>query len=473
MTNIFSDIAEAIVKTIRKISVSVYFYLVMLCFSFFVVIFDLQSEGTAVFILILCLFLIVCEDITATTLPLLFLCVFDCMCYNSFDQFIKLWWLAIPAVIALVFHFVWYRKKIITGESFTGLLAVTVAVTLGGLFFIPPSEYFSVWSLYYVFGLGAGMVMIYILIKSQIGDKNSEDMKTRFAIMLYLMGILAAFCVIIQYLRIWDDFIENPVVISTLISRNNFASYMMFALPCVFYFALKNPVHLLSAIVMYASLILTGSRGGMLFGTVELFMCVVFFIVYARKNVICNIARGIIVIGLVICAVTAIVNLDELLEFCNPRYNDKITNEHDTRYVFLTHLKDNFLSNPIFGQGLGYQGNQYIYESNKIKGTMCWYHMMIPQIIGSMGIVGILCYGYQIVRRMFMIVKRMSAYVMAIGLSYIGIFMMSQVNPGEFCPLPYEFLVVFIFIIIENEKERFTLSGIIEKHKEKQKSTNP
>lgn len=467
MTKTIGDITEAVVKTIRKVSVSIYFYIAMLCFSFFVVIFDLQSEGTIAFILILSLFLVVCEDITATTLPLLLLCVFDCMCYNSFDRFIKLWWLAIPAVVALIFHFVWYRKKMIIGESFTGLVAVTVAVTLGGLFFIAPSEYFNVWSLYYVFGLGAGMLLAYILIKSQIGNGNSEEVKNRFALILYLMGILAAFCVLIQYQAVWEDFIKNPVVISTLVSRNNFASYMMFALPCVFYFALKNPLHLISAFVMYISLILTGSRGGILFGTIELLMCIVFFLIYAKKNVIFNIIRGFIVICVIACGIIAIVNFDELLEFCNPRYNDKLTNEHDTRYVFLIHLKENFLSNPIFGQGLGYQGNQYIYESNKVKGTMCWYHMMIPQIIGSMGIVGILCYGYQIVRRFFMIVKRMSSYVMALGLSYIGIFMMSQVNPGEFCPLPYELLVVFIFVMIENEKERFTFAGLIDKRKGK------
>ena len=85
---------------------------------------------------------------------------------------------------------------------------------------------------------------------------------------------------------------------------------------------------------------------------------------------------------------------------------------------------------------------------------MQWYHMMIPQVIGSMGAVGILAYGYQIIGRVWLTVKKFSPYVMTLGLSYFGMLLMTQVNPGEFCPLPYELMVVILFIMIENEPDR-------------------
>ena len=39
-------------------------------------------------------------------------------------------------------------------------------------------------------------------------------------------------------------------------------------------------------------------------------------------------------------------------------------------------------------------------------------------------------------------------------LCYGGLLLMSQTNPGEFCPFPYEMLAVMIFVIIETRKEK-------------------
>ena len=75
---------------------------------------------------------------------------------------------------------------------------------------------------------------------------------------------------------------------------------------------------------------------------------------------------------------------------------------------------------------------------------------MIPQIIGSMGAVGILAYGFNIISRFMIIIKKKSRLCTVLGLSYLGLLLMSQVNPGEFCPLPYALVGVIIFILAEN-----------------------
>ena len=64
----------------------------------------------------------------------------------------------IPAIIA---YLIIYRRKITIGKSFAGVLAVAIAVTLGGMFSITPAEYFALETLYYTIGLGFGLTAEY------------------------------------------------------------------------------------------------------------------------------------------------------------------------------------------------------------------------------------------------------------------------------------------------------------------------
>ena len=72
------------------------------------------------------------------------------------------------------------------------------------------------------------------------------------------------------------------------------------------------------------------------------------------------------------------------------------------------------------------------------------------QIVGSMGLLCIVSYGYQFISRFWIIIKKRSAFVITLGLSYSGLFLMSQVNPGEFCPVPYALVAVLIFVLAES-----------------------
>ena len=83
--------------------------------------------------------------------------------------------------------------------------------------------------------------------------------------------------------------------------------------------------------------------------------------------------------------------------------------------------------------------------------------MMIPQIVASMGLVGVAAYSYQIVERVKSIFKNGNWWSWCLGISYLGILLMSQFNPGEFCPLPFELLTVLLFIFQEERYARFAL----------------
>ena len=130
----------------------------------------------------------------------------------------------------------------------------------------------------------------------------------------------------------------------------------------------------------------------------------------------------------------------------------------EDRYIMLLQAIENFKKRPLLGTGI--LDDSIAYGEYNVKGTMTWYHMMIPQIIGSMGLVGVVAYAYQIWGRVKLIFTKKNAWSLCLGISYLGILLMSQVNPGEFCPIPFELLTVLLFIF---QEERFVKKPLWER----------
>ena len=101
----------------------------------------------------------------------------------------------------------------------------------------------------------------------------------------------------------------------------------------------------------------------------------------------------------------------------------------------------------MFGSGLANWNNRDIHPSK--RGALCWYHSAPFQIIGSFGIVGVVCFTLRFVTRVWVIVSRVNHFTLTMAVSFLGVTMMSLVNPGEFCPLPYELITTMIFILLE------------------------
>lgn len=424
------------------------FYLSLLVAAIVITLFGLEVWGVVIFALLISAILILSDDIMDTTCPFLVLCAFVSICYDSFNTFIKLAPLVIVPVGALIYHYVKYKGVFKIGYSFSGICAVALAVTLGGFGRITGGEYFSGGSLYYTFGLGIGMMIVYLALKSQIAKESAdaEVQKERFAAFMYIMGLVACAVVIGIYIKNFAEFCESK---SFLIfnSRNNYATYLMLAMPFPCYFALKNRAHLFSLAFIFGCILLTNSRGGLIFGTVELLLCLLYIFIYDKKHrVFYSITFSALAIAMIVLAIPLFsMYANRLVD------GDFVTNTESRWYLLLRSL-DDFRSSPIFGVGIGYNGNVDVY--NPVTGAMNWYHMMIPQIIGSMGVVGVAAYGYQAFGRFKIWIKTKNPRNTALFLSYVGLLLMSQVNPGEFCPLPYEFLAVMIFVLLESNYEK-------------------
>ena len=98
---------------------------------------------------------------------------------------------------------------------------------------------------------------------------------------------------------------------------------------------------------------------------------------------------------------------------------------------------------------------------------MCWYHSSPFQVIGSFGIVGIAAYGYIFVARIVYFARRNTLTNKFIFIAYIGMQLMSLVNPGLFSPVPYLLMMTLLFVImdkIKDDPEEIRLTGKAEKN---------
>lgn len=421
--------------------------------------------GIQILVLITSAMLVLSSRLTDAMLPAMMLAVIATACYNSADKFLtpEFLWVAFPVVFSVIFHFVKYKGTFKVGRSFWGVCAVALAVTVGGLGSISAADYFSGTSLFYVFGLGIGMVIFYLLVKSQIDSDSPENV----ARVMYMTGMLAAFSIYWLYIFQWDLFKSMGRILEPQFG-NNLSTILMMAIPFAFYYATKRCVDFVSVIIMYGAMMLSGSRGGIVMGTIEIGILLVLFSIFYQKG-IAGIVNRVTYIGLILGTTLAIwYFLPEIAILGNLVEDPNISrwgviemlltltsNQNEVRARLIQRMIVDFESNPIFGVGIGYTGNVDLY--NPVKGAMNWYHMWIPQIVGSLGVVGIAAYGYQLFERVRMTLKNSSAVLFTFFMSYVGLWLMSQLNPGEFCPAPYLMLAVTYFAFIEKKEDDIPL----------------
>lgn len=438
-----------------------------------VIVNDLMYGGIQGLVLIASVMLVISSRLSDAMLPILMLVVISTACYDSSAKFLspEFLWVVPFALFAIGFHFIKYRKPFKVGASFWGICAVSIAVTFGGIGSISASDYFSGTSLFYMFGLGIGMILFYLLIKSQMGEEEKQNV----ARVMYLAGLLAAFSILWLYLTNWDISIGAGALLKPQFS-NNLSTIMMMSLPFVLFYPSRK-IRFLDFFVfffMYFMMAVSGSRGGLVFGAVEVVLLLTVYC-FAYKKGRAAILPRILFLGVaVLLCVGAWLFLPKLvvlLHFGSGEENSRVEilknvfasvfRSGESRISLLGRMVSDFKENPIFGAGLGNTGNTDLYSP--VKGAMVWYHMWLPQIVGSLGLVGIAAYGYQLCARVRIYFQNPGFTNRTFFLSYIGLLLMSQVNPGEFCPVPYAMLAVTCFALIESPEEDILLTDLFKK----------
>lgn len=417
---------------------------------------DIEIKFTVIFVYITVLCFAVCKDIFATLLPLMCTYMVAIQCFDSFDKFMAIKWWLLPAFIPVLFHIVCYRKRLTTkGTQFLPLLLVSVSIVLGGIGFITKAEYFSGTSIYHMLGLGFGMLLIYSYLFAHIEVKKDYDITEMITKIMVITGTLASFMVVSFYLINIDMVIASIETRSVIYMqwRNNCSTILMMSIPFAFMWANKKSYASILGFVFYFAILLTGSRGGMVFGSIELVMCIIMFMLYdKRRRVAYFVICACVAFGCLVFApqITELLGstIDRLFNAIN---GFLLGDRTEIRVRHYAQGIQDFLGQPIFGTGLGYMGNRDIHESKKF--ALCWYHCEPIQILASFGLVGVVAFVYQFLHRMALLWRKSSLFNVTIFLSYISLELMSLVNPGILCPLPYLFLVVLFMVIVEKNDE--------------------
>ncbi len=417
--------------------------------------------GIILFVCLLTLQLLFCRHLCSTVLPFFLTVTLPLKCYNSFDEFIKLAPLAIPFVIALLLRlFVLYRAPFAPTRVFWSCVPVAVAVTLGGLGTLPIRDYFEV--IYYVFGLGGGMLLLcYVFTTQYQTDPQSPDydMASVYERAMCFTAILAIFMVFHHYYGLlrplreqydWLTILKDHYTLDYFIQwRNNICTIMMITMPFLFSRAHKHIVYLPIAILSAIAIVLSNSRGGIIFGTIECLVCLIVFVINERRLYKRILVLSAMAIGIGIAIFFHAQLLPYIKELFSRLFDtlssDKI--QQETRYSLISRAGKDFMTNPIFGSGLGYKGNIDIY--NPVKGSLYFYHSAPLQIVGSLGILGILAYGYQFYAQGRILLTAKNRFACSVALSILFLWGMSIVNPGVFAPVPFAMSIPLSLTVVE------------------------
>ena len=433
---------------------------------------DAQFEiiGTIVCVYISAFCFTLSDDIMAILAPLSLTALVAIKCYDSFDAFMSFKWYIVPVLPFVLFPLIAYAKPLTTkGSMLKPMVFVSIAILLGGFGFILPEEYLAPTSIYHMLGLGFGMVLIYSFFHAQIGGKERDysliDYLTK---VMVLAGCFASFMVFSYYIININEVINQGGIIF-MQWRNNCSTTLMITIPFAFLMANKRSYATVFGFLFYLAILLTGSRGGMVFGSVEIVMCIVMYMLYDKRRrlayvIICACA----LFGCLAFApqITGFLGhtIDRLFNAVNGFLMGEST---EIRAIHYARGINDFLTHPLFGTGLGYMGNRDVHAS--VSFALCWYHCAPIQVCASFGIVGIIAYLYQFIRRNMLIWRRATLFNMTIFLSYISLEMMSLVNPGIFCPGPYLLYITIFMVMVEKCDGEFQEKLIIREKKKKQK----
>lgn len=425
-------------------------YRASVCVLFLMVLFFTRLETARIapvavtIVLLLSAGLIFLPRVRLLTLPFFLLCLLLVFCYDSYSVFIRYLWLLPVVAAALVIHLVRLRPKFLRGAGFFPLLAVALATTLGGVGVLTPGEYFAPISLFYVCGLGVGLVLLYLVFKNEMRDEaeSAELLADIAALALTTAAVMLGYRLL--HLR---EALELGTL-TELQGGNNIATMLLLSFPALFRYTKKHIVFLPLGMLTVLATMLSGSRGGFLFAPILLFFCLLWLWLTEERPVV----RLWLRLFVYLCGATVFSAF--LLYVCNCT-EINLSSEYDSRPRLLVRSISDFRESPIFGKGLAYQGNNDLYHSK--QGAINWFHMFFPQIIGSMGLCGILAWGWQLYTRARLSWARWAHPDFAFALCYLGLFLMSQVNPGEFCPIPYALEAVLFMVVLENGTESTAL----------------
>ncbi len=406
-----------------------------------------------IFILILLLsFTLIIEENTLFSIPILsgFLFIIS----NSSINFDTLNTFGLPyialglIIVSLLIHIFKFKRKIRLGGLFIGLLLISIA------YLIPLIYTETTLNAYAISGIGLIYLLFYVFLTTNTKGNNNYLFKLMIAISVLLILQLSV--------KIFRGIFDHPEMSFLEVLNwgmnhnwgpnfgwaniNDVAFYLTLMFPSYIYFLFKYPRRIsnwLFTLVPIVFIAISGSRGGMIGFSIVLIASLIILVIRGHKAHY---------IGLGIAFVTSLLVFFIAFDVFKEAWNviiatlsrGSINNFSSSRIFIYQKGIEIFQMHPIFGSG---------WMSIDLVGAnwrLFMFHSTIIHVLATMGLFGLfalLVHYYQVFNVLY---TNFTLEKQLIFVGYIATQIHGLIDNVQFS-VPYSFLIVFIFVIIETD----------------------
>lgn len=420
--------------------------------------------------------LICCKDVSPIICIFLFINVLISLQHCPLDP-VNSQYLSTPAVggqiiaaiclicLAIVYRFVLslVRRQFKITPTFWGLLAFSLALTFGGIFY----SHYTLMSLIFGFGLGAIFLCVYVFMCANLKMDDAAFKRIAFYFLIWFAVVTLE--LVVAY------FITDGLIVNGKVERgklmfgwgtyNNMGVFLTLTIPAWFYFARKYDkfgiAFLIGGLFNLGMCFLSMARQAMLMGTIIFVIGCVWLLIRDRgkKRIINACAMGGLLLVIIIAAA---VMHDKVGHFFSSLLAGLKTGNGRTR--LWAQGMDNFLNHPLLGIGfydplalevypggslpqVGYYAGDSLSTSDPY---MC--HNTIFQILSASGLVGLVAYVVHRMHTVFSYVSNPTDERTFIALTVAGLLLLSLLGNHIFSVLPTLIYSALIAMLTNTEK---------------------
>lgn len=362
------------------------------------------------------------------------------------DALMRLWPLFIVLVLCIAYFVIHnFRRPIFKGKMLLPQIAVAVALLVGGLGVVGGKDYLDALPMGAF--LGVGVLAVYLLYTVYLKRDTDMDVPKYFAKSIALVGMAVGIQLIVCIIRGGIPSIDWGVTGGWNVgwgNRNNIATYLLLTAPMCFYLSTRSKrpfVWYACAVFQYVCIILTFSRGGILFGFVTGTVGLILSILMApnpKRNAAC------IGAGIAILLIAYFIGFNKANNMFKSLYGRGFG--LSGREDLWAEAWDVFKLYPMLGAGFGYKGPNYTLETLNVY----FFHSTFFQIVACMGLFGLVAYSWYYVRRfgiLFMNAKsRLNVFILISWIAFEGYCL---IDTATFSPYPYMMLIAVTLTVLE------------------------
>ena len=440
-----------IIENLIKKFIYTDYYLILVCAIVFLGWFSKSATfGFSAAVIIGCIVFLFADDILPLTVNIftLVLLIFS----QDFADYTYLWWLSIPLGICFIIFLVKNGKHDFHfGKMFFPLMAVAYALLIGGTGFAAKDDLLRALPDFLM--LGMGVTLVYMLYNHYLKRDDKRDIPLYFSKTMMYIGLVICLQIIVTLIqrKLPISQWHTEVLDIGWANRNGIATYLIFTAGLTMYLSTRYRqgwIFLTIGLFEYLCLIMTFSRGAIIFGTFSGILALVFTIIKAPNKKMHLLYLAFMSIAVLFLYLILRKDVNEMLGALLERGMDS-----SGRIDLYKEAWALFKAHPLFGVGKGYVGTNT--HTNGIG--IYWFHSTVFQVLACMGIVGLIAYVYFYWARLKILFSNIknsfNLFVLAVWVGFEGY---SLINTGTFVAYPCMALVITMTLLLERTEQDFS-----------------